>query len=149
MSRYFVAHVRGADYQYLRQVGFVCWESTIDDYAFLPDTPEHRHLLKQELSLKVFFLKVDDQHATISEDEFQHFKAQAIGSLQPGTPIVVVNGPYANLHGVITAVNGDTYTCTLESYHKRYVVDLTIFDLVIKDGNYTERHVLDRGYTND
>lgn len=130
---YWVAHIRGAEHEHLEQQGFVLLFPYVDDYAFLPVSDANKLYLEREASLKVMFLKSGDTFATVDGEELKKIQETTVGQLIPGTPILVVSGPYANMSGVIRQVSGDKYLCLVESYGDRqYEVELKRAEIIDK-----------------
>lgn len=130
--RYWIAHVRGPNYEQLRKRGFLVLYPDVDDYVFLEVNPENKGILKKQLELSVSFLKSGSKYHTVSEEEV---KRMSVGTsedaITPGSEVDVINGYCENLSGVVISRNGERLRVELRGYRRAYNVVLDRLDVTL------------------
>lgn len=130
-SRYYVGHVRGADFEALRKAGFVVFHPTMDDYVFLEVVDRNLPLLRRQAELGVSFLKSGSKYETVSRQELEEMANTTLDQIKIGCKIKVLQGFCENMEGVVTTVDGDKLHCVLKGYKREYEQDLLKTDVVL------------------
>jgi len=131
--KYWVAHVRGPNYDLLRKRGFTVLYPDVDDYVFLEVNKPNEKLLKRQLELCVAFLKKHGKMQTITEAELRLMaKTTTLDILAENTPIEVINGYCENLEGRVLEIMGDQIKALLKGYNRSYEVVINRLDVVAK-----------------
>jgi len=131
-KRFYVAHVRGANFQRLREKGFVTYYPSMDDYVFLEKTPANEKLLRKQLELGVYFLKVKDKLTTINYTEMLRMFATTVAKIKVNAKILVVVGYGSNLEGTVLEVDGQRLRVELFGYRRNFEVWLDQLEVVEK-----------------
>lgn len=132
MKRYWVAHARGPNFDYLKKIGFVHFYPTMDDYVFLEVTDTNKKYLRKQTELCVSFMKMSDEFVTISEAELREMGHQTTDQIAPGSEIKVLIGYCENLDGVVNAIEGDKLQVTLQGYNRKYEASLNVDQIVLR-----------------
>jgi len=129
---YWIAHVRGPNYEILKKRGFLVLYPDVDDYVFLEVKEENKKFLKKQLELSIAFLKNKSKLVTVKEHEVQRMiAATSREKILPGTLIKVISGYCENLDGVVTGVVDDNQVeARLEGYNRQYQVVIDRLDIV-------------------
>jgi len=130
MKNFWVAHVRGADFDQLKKTGFLTFFPSLDDYVFLEVKEENQHLLRRQSELNIHFLKKGSDYTTVEETELDYMTQETKGKIIEGTDIQVVKGYCANLDGIVLEVEEELARCYLNGYNRKYKVELDISDIV-------------------
>lgn len=133
-KRYWVAHVRGANFERLRAKGFTTYYPSMDDYVFLPATAENQKLLNKQTDLGVAFLKQKDKHVTISQKEMLAMYLQTENLITTNTDVLVVVGYGSNLEGKVLEVSEDglRLRVLLQGFNRQYDVWVDRLEVVEK-----------------
>lgn len=132
MKRFYVAHARGPDFDYLKRLGFVVMYPIMDDYVFLEDVPKHSKYLTRQNELGVSFLKEGSQLVTVSEEELSQMGAGTVDRIKVGSQIRVLVGYCEGMEGTVDELDGGKVKCTLRGWNKNYNVMLSITEIVEK-----------------
>lgn len=133
MKRFFTAHTRGPNFEYLKKKGFTVLFPVVDDYVFLEDRKDLLPLLKKQTELCVYFLRDRNGYVTVSEEEVMAMRACSTDKIEVGALIKVVAGPYENLEGTVLEEKGEAYLCKLSGFNREYEVEVSRLDLVLRD----------------
>lgn len=132
-KRYYVAHVRGPNYEQLKRKGFTVLYPDVDDYVFLEVTPQNQKLLKKQQELSIFFLKNKREFRTVSEEELSRMKkVTSTDLLMENCGIEVINGYCENLTGTVVEIIGDKIRAKLQGYKRTYDVTIDRLDVIAK-----------------
>lgn len=134
-TRYWVAHVRGANFEKLRERGFLTFYPTLDDYVCLKVSEENRKLLTKQTELGVFFLKQKGEYTTISTSEMLNWFTQTEAKIDVGADILVVAGYGSNLDGKVLEISEDNRRLYVELYGltRTYPVWVDRLEVVAKE----------------
>lgn len=132
MKRFWVAHVRGAEFPRLVKLGFLVFYPEIDDYVFLEVKDENEKLLRKQNEFGVHFLRKKKVLATVTEREIQQMKKETKDELLPETEVEVVSGYAANMKGKVVEVLEGKYRCLLNGWRRTYEVLLERTDLAVR-----------------
>lgn len=138
MTDYWIAHVRGPEFERLRRRGFVVLYPAVDDYVFLEAIPENRKLVTGQQDLGVFFLRSGRKLLTVSEDEINKIRQKTTDHLEVGAPIIVVGGYCEALEGKITGEDGEKVRCELDGWNRTYDVVLDRLEIAVREELTTE-----------
>jgi len=129
---YWIAHVRGPNYEILKKKGFLVLYPDVDDYVFLEVNDDNKKYLKKQLELSIAFLKNKSKLVTVKEAEVQRMiQATSREKILPGTAIKVISGYCENLDGVVIGVVDDNQVeALLEGYNRQYQVMVDRLDIV-------------------
>lgn len=131
MKRYWLAHTRGCNFDFLRKKGFTTFYPTMDDYVFLEVTDKHKPLLKKQTELAVAFVKArNGEHATISQRELDAMAGETVHQLDTGKRVLIVEGPASNLAGEIISKDGNLLTVRAEGFKRTYDVEVDVQNVV-------------------
>lgn len=122
--RYWLAHVRGADYKRLREKGFEVLYPVVDDYVFLEVLPENEKFLKKQSELMIHFLRAKGGYKTISRKELEAMKGSKKLSVEPGQKIKAVAGIGQGLEGVVISKNGTRLNVELKGYERVFPLEV-------------------------
>lgn len=100
--RYWVCHVRGAEFSTLTKLGFIHFYPTEDSYAYLQIATQNLKLLTTP-GLK--FLSHKGTLVEISHQEIQKMRDATTGMLVAGVLVEGVTGTYAGLMGTVMHVS--------------------------------------------
>lgn len=132
-KKYWVAHVRGPNYDQLRKKGFLVLYPDVDDYVFLEVTEANQKLLKKQLELAVAFLKTKGKFNTVTETEVKRMSLEtSTERIAVGAEIEVINGYCDNMEGKVLEVDGDRIRASLRGYNRTYDVELDRLDVIAK-----------------
>ena len=134
MKRFWVAHVRGADFQTLRKKGFTTLDPALDDYVFLEETESNRHLLRKQSQLRVSFMKKSNRLVTVSERELQAMQKATTERGGPGAAIEVVEGFAAGLEGKVLEEKDGKIRVELQGWRRKYEAWLDPHAVVYSEG---------------
>jgi len=137
---YWIAHVRGPNYEMLKKKGFLVLYPDVDDYVFLEVNDTNKKYLKKQLELSIAFLKNKSRLVTVKEEEVQRMiDATSREKIEPGTPISVISGYCENLEGIVTGVvDDDSVKACLNGYNRKYDVVVKRLDVVEADAQITQ-----------
>lgn len=122
MKRYFVAHTRGPDFNRLRKLGFKTFYPALDDYVFLMDIPENKHLLRKQSDLGIAYVKNKQGYVTVSEVEVNRMDKGTTDKVDLGTQVLAVDGPGSNLEGEILDHNDTEALVRFQGYNRTYEI---------------------------
>lgn len=131
-KEYWIAHVRGPNYEILKKKGFLVLYPDVDDYVFLEVNEKNKKYHKRQLELAIAFLKNKSKLLTVTEEEVQRMvEATSRETIAVGTPIKVISGYCESLDGVVTGiVNESQVEAKLNGYNRQYEVVVNKLDLV-------------------
>lgn len=129
--RFYVGHVRGADFEQLRKLGFVVFHPTMDDYVFLEVAERNYSFLKRQSELGVSFLKSGSVYETVSREELESMANTTLDQIKVGSKIKVLQGFCENMEGEVKEVVGNKLKCVLKGYKREYEQSLLKTDVVI------------------
>ncbi len=132
-NEFWVAQVRGANFDELHRRGFLTFFPAVDDYAFLPVSDKNRRLTDCEEELQIEFLRVSDCLQTVTRAELAGMSHAAGERLRAGSRIVVVRGACEGLSGKVVKILGDELLCEVEGYQRFYERTLLRTDVVPED----------------
>jgi len=137
---YWIAHVRGPNYEVLKKKGFLVLYPDVDDYVFLEVKDDNKKYLKKQLELSIAFLKQKSKLVTVKEEEVQRMiDATSREKIEPGTSISVISGYCENLDGIVTGViDDDQVEATLNGYNRQYDVVVKRLDVVEADAQIAQ-----------
>lgn len=128
-----MGHVRGADFEQLRKLGFVVFHPTMDDYVFLEVAEKFAPLLRKQSELGVSFLKNGNHYETVSRVELEVMAGMTFDQIRVGSKIKVLQGFCENMEGVVTEVEGNKLKCTLKGFKRVYEQELAKTDVVVME----------------
>lgn len=131
--KYWVAHVRGPNFERLRRKGFVVLYPEVDDYVFLEAKPENRKLTVDQASLGVMFLRRNRKLVEVTQEELDQIQKKTTDLLGVGTEVLVIGGYCANLEGTITEEEDKQVRCTLKGYNREYDVWVDRLDVTRRE----------------
>lgn len=131
MARYYAAHVRGADFNRLRQKGFRVLYPALDDYVFLEVVDKNKSLLTQQSELGVAFLKDKKGYVTVSQAEVDRMMEKTAEDMTPGTLIKVIEGVGASLDGEVLEREGNKLRVKLQGYNREYDIWVDRLEVVL------------------
>lgn len=133
MNKYYVCHVRGAEYAKLKSLGFLVLYPMIDDYVFLEAIPENKKFLNKQTELGISFLKQREALVLVNKSEIDRMKETSKDSIREGAEIRVIGGYCANLEGrVLQILESGNYLCELQGFKQTYQAEIDPLDLVYK-----------------
>lgn len=140
---YWVSYVRPeADIRALKAVGFLVPLPVVRDYAFLPAIPENVEISEKEVKYYVIFLKDKEGKLLESaEEEVQRMMYEVGGQITKGSQVVVIDGPYQNLEGIVMEEDGDTLLVMADGLTRKYEVKLQrgqVSILTVRQGGIVE-----------
>jgi len=140
---YWIAHVRGPNYEVLKKKGFLVLYPDVDDYVFLEVNDSNKKYLKKQLELSIAFLKNKSKLVTVKEKEVQRMiDATSREKIEPGTLISVISGYCENLDGVVTrVVDEDEVEACLNGYNRQYDVVIKRLDVVEADAQIAQETI--------
>lgn len=132
MKRYWLAHVRGADFAKLKKLGFTTFVPMMDDYVFLEVTEKNEAFLRKQDELGLKFLRTGKALQTVSEKDLAPMNGETTDKLLPGVEVLVAAGYCEKLQGRITARDGDKVKVQLDGFRRKYDVELPVQAVVLK-----------------
>jgi len=145
VKRYWIAHVRGADFTILRAKGFVVFYPTLDDYVFLEVTDDNWKFVSKQTELSIYFLKSEGKYQEVTEEELDLMRDSARGGMEEGARIKVVGGYCTNLDGSVLVAEDQRYFCKLNGFKATYEVWLDALDVVLIGEDDDTRLNTDKG----
>lgn len=132
MTLYWIAHVRGADFNRLEEEGFITLYPTMDDYVFLVETEENKKYVRRQSELGIFFLKSKKGLRKITQAELDVMKGQTRDKIEIGCEINIVSGYCAHLNGSVIGQEKGKIRCLLKGYNRSYDVWVEDADVVLR-----------------
>lgn len=140
--RWYVAHARGPNFDYLKERGFHHMYPTMDDYVFLEVTDANKKLLRKQTELCISFMKAAEEYVTISEQELNEMCKKTTDEIVVGGEVKVLLGYCENLEGVVNDRDRDKLKVTLKGYNRTYEVTLNVDQVVMKTPETAEMRIV-------
>lgn len=132
MRNFWIAHVRGPNFEQLKKKGFLVLYPEIDDYVFLEVNPDNLQHLRKQLQLGVSFLRSKKELVKVTEADIDKMKKVTTDRIEVGAAIEVIAGFAEALEGKILEVNEATVLCELQGYKRTYTVEVNKLDVAVK-----------------
>lgn len=132
-DKYWVASCRGCDFAQLERAGFRTFYPAIDDYVFLKECPENRHLLQKQDELHIKFLRSKRVFNVVTEEELALMDASSKDDLVAGCKVVVIDGPHSGLEGEILSREGEILHCVVKGWRRSFNVELQASQVSMKE----------------
>lgn len=131
--KYWVAHARGCDFNYLASIGFSVGYPTIDDYVFLEVNEKNLPWTRRQSRLNIAFVRNKKGLATITEEEYLRMMGSLKREFKEGEIIDVVEGFPENLSGKVLELSedGSLVRCLLDGWNRKYDLWLPSTTLVL------------------
>lgn len=131
-KRFWIAHVRGANFKLLREKGFITFYPSLDDYVFLEQSDEHAKFLRKQIELGLAFVRGKEGYSTVSEEDVKRMSGVIEDKIGVGARILVVEGFGTSLEGEVLAVgeDGRSLICELKGWNRNYRVKIDRQDVV-------------------
>jgi hypothetical protein len=120
VTEYWAGHARGPDFNQLRKLGFTTLYPRMDDYIFLQVTPANKRLLRKQGELGVAFLRKNEQYITVTEDDLERLKQEAVKTIEPGSQVLVTTGIGANMRATVNNTEEGKVHVTLHGYRRTW-----------------------------
>lgn len=121
---YWVSYVRpGTDLQELSRLGFKVLLPAVRDYVFLEVSEEKRWIVDQAEKYGLLFLRGSKGDLeTSTEEEVNRMVFESGGKITKGCKVLVMDGPYKNLEGIIIDEDGDSLVVMADGFSRKYEV---------------------------
>lgn len=136
---FWVCHVRGAEFERLKKLGFRCFSPMMDDYVFLEVSKENEQYLNRQEDLGIKFLKAKGKLTLIKEEELRGLQGSTVDRIVVGAEILVTEGYCEKLEGEVIEREGEKVKCKLKGYRRIFEVDLLVGEVVLKGREVLEK----------
>lgn len=130
---FWVAHVRGPNYDQLRKKGFLVLYPDVDDYVFLEVKKDNEKYLKRQLELAIAFLKNKKGYQTVRYSEVKRMmETTSAERIEIGARVSAISGYCDGLEGIVKGVTDDKIIAVVQGYNRTYEVELDRLDVIVK-----------------
>lgn len=124
--------LRRDNYFELEKLGLFGFHPILEGYMFLEVTTKNLDIINKSRKLDITFLLQPNQInlKTISQSELDSWKNYLYKQIEEGTKVLIKEGIYANLEGIVLSNDGSLIKVRLEGFTRGFIIEFKVEELI-------------------